>query len=110
MQVLNLNLYAKSALSLSQLRLVPKVGQWGQLCVRVFRYNKFTIKSNQTTQTPKIRITYKIIQVTTKRYKDTIIQDIQDRINHTLGPSMPQVALTLLGLPSLASTHSSTQG
>jgi hypothetical protein len=27
---------------------------------------------------------------------------------HTLGPSMPQVALTPLGLPSLASTHSST--
>jgi hypothetical protein len=27
---------------------------------------------------------------------------------HTLGPSMPQVALTLLGPPSLASTHSST--
>jgi hypothetical protein len=25
---------------------VPKVGQWGQLCVRVVRYNKFTIKSN----------------------------------------------------------------
>jgi hypothetical protein len=25
------NLNAKSALSLSQLRLVPKVGQWGQL-------------------------------------------------------------------------------
>ena len=31
--------------------------------------------------------------------------------NHTLGPSMPQVALTLLGPPSLASTnHKSTQG
>jgi hypothetical protein len=28
--------------------------------------------------------------------------------NHTLGPSMPQVALTLLGPPSLASTHLST--
>jgi hypothetical protein len=34
-----LSLYVKAALSLSQLRLVPKVGQWGQLDVRVFRYN-----------------------------------------------------------------------
>ena len=43
------------------------------------------------------------------------LQDIQIKYkiykiltNHTLGPSMPQVALTPLGLPSLASTHSST--
>jgi hypothetical protein len=34
----------------------------------------------------------------------------RDKINHTLGPSMPQVALTPLGLPSLASNHKSTQG
>jgi hypothetical protein len=74
----------QAALSLSQLRLVPKVGQWGQLCVRVVRYNKFTIKSNQTTQTPKIRITYKIIQCYNKyeRYKD--IQQIQDIQRYTM--------------------------
>ena len=37
------------------------------------------------------------------------IQWFQERYaNYTLGPSMPQVAFTPLGLPSLASTHSST--
>jgi hypothetical protein len=63
---------------------------------------------------PTIRITYKIIQVTTKykRYKDIqVIYKITKEItNHTLGPSMPQVALTPLGLPSLATNHKSTQG
>jgi hypothetical protein len=57
---------------------------------------------------PKIRITYKIIQVTTNT-RDTKIYNkykIYKRYtNHTLGPSMPQVALTPLGLPSLATNH-----
>jgi hypothetical protein len=90
---------------------VPKVGQWGQLCVRVVRYNKFTIKSNQTTQTPKIRVIQRLYKVYNKDEIYNQIQDIQEILtNHTLGPSMPQVALTPLGLPSLASNHKSTQG
>jgi hypothetical protein len=87
---------------------VPKVGQWGQLCVRVVRYNNFTIKSKlPKPQSIRIRF-YKIIQVYNNEiYKDIQqIQDIQEiQRFHTLGPSMPQVALTPLGLPSLASNH-----
>ena len=55
-----------------------------------------------TTQCYKVYKNYKIyksITRYTKRLSD-----------HTLGPSMPQVALTPLGLPSLASNHKSTQG
>jgi hypothetical protein len=43
-------------------------------------------------------------------YKIYNVQDVQDINNYTLGPSMPQVALTPLGLPSLATNHKSTQG
>jgi hypothetical protein len=93
---------------------VPKVGQWGQLCVRVVRY-KNTLQLNQKLPKPhKLELLTRLynLQKYTKmynRYKS--IQDIQERLsNHTLGPSMPQVALTPLGLPSLASNHKSTQG
>ena len=62
-----------------------------------------------------IRIAYKNYTSYNKmRYTRIIhhIQDIQIKYkverNHTLGPSMPQVAFTPLGLPSLASNHSST--
>jgi hypothetical protein len=41
----SLNLNEKSALSLSQLRLVPKVGQWGQLVFKGGLLQKFTSKS-----------------------------------------------------------------
>jgi hypothetical protein len=70
-----------------------------------------SLQLNQIYPNPKIRITYKLYKFTTiEIYKDIQwIQDIQERYtNHTLGPSMPQVAFTPLGLPSLASTHSST--
>jgi hypothetical protein len=61
----------------------------------------------------RLEVIYKLYKVYTTytRYTNDIqyIQDIQMYV-HTLGPSMPQVALTPLGLPSLASNHSSTQG
>jgi hypothetical protein len=74
---------------------------------------QYTLQLNQTTQSPKLRNTYKMfiqvykndhIQQIYNRYKITNqIQDIQEiERNHTLGPSMPQVAFTPLGLPSLA--------
>ena len=65
-------------------------------------------------KTPRLEL-YKQLHNVTKftritRYTNQL-QDIQKRLsNHTLGPSMPQVTLTPLGLPSLASNHKSNQG
>jgi hypothetical protein len=64
------------------------------------------LQLNQNQLPKPQRITYTVIQCynneiyNNTRY--TKIQDIQDRRFHTLGPSMPQVAVTPLGLPSLA--------
>jgi hypothetical protein len=69
------------------------------------------IKSNYPN--PKIRIIQRLYKFTTNEiYKDDTIDTryTRDKRFHTLGPSMPQVALTPLGLPSLASNHKSTQG
>ena len=53
----------------------------------------------------------KVIQIIQRLYNDT--KDTNDTIDTNIPhpkPSMPQVALTPLGLPSLASNHKSTQG
>ena len=78
---------------------------------------QYTLQFNQIKlpKPHKIRITYKIIQCYKVIQRCTIdtnqLQEVQERLsNHTLGPSMPQVALTPLGLPSLASNHKNTQG
>ena len=63
----------KSTLSLSQLRLVPKVGQWGQLSLRVVQLQKF-IKWNKLNY-PQTQ-GYNHLQKNTKCYNDyTIYKD-----------------------------------
>jgi hypothetical protein len=54
---------------------------------------------------------YKIYQYTSNRYKIHKFTRYQRNVNNSHPkPSMPQVALTPLGLPSLATNHKSTQG
>jgi hypothetical protein len=61
------------------------------------------LQLNQNQLPKPQRITYTVIQCYNNeiynRYKD--IQDTREK-DYTLGPSMPQVAFTPLGLPSLA--------
>jgi hypothetical protein len=75
---------------------------------------QYTLQLNQTTQTPKLELykcLYNVTKLTRASKYTNQVQDIQKRYsNHTLGPNMPQVALTPPGLPSLASNHKSTQG
>ena len=64
------------------------------------------LNQNKLPKPQGLELITRLYNVTTMRY--TTIQDIQrykiykrERF-HTLGPSMPQVAITPLGLPSLA--------
>jgi hypothetical protein len=67
----------QSTLSLSQLRLVPKVGQWGQLSLGVVQLQKYYNLNKLNYPQTKITITYKrikdvtIITQDTNRYKNT---------------------------------------
>jgi hypothetical protein len=72
---------------------VPKVGQWGQLCLRVFRY-KQVYNQIKTTQTPQLELLIQLYNVTTmrytKRYNIHKIQDIQERkISHPRAKHAP---------------------
>jgi hypothetical protein len=49
-------------------------------------------------------------QIDTRYTKVQDVQEMKDTSNSHHRPSMPQVALTPLGLPSLAINHKSTQG
>jgi hypothetical protein len=94
----SLNLNEKSALSLSQLRLVPKVGQWGQLCLRVVYYKSLQV--NQLNY-PKPQ-GYYYLQKNTKCYNYYTITKIQQIYKDTRSVSVQQfakhapIALTLL--------------
>jgi len=95
---------------------VPKVGQGVNYVLGWFNYQKYyNLKQTKLPQT-KIKTiqkngsvlqVYKTDRLVTKMHqvdtRYTNLQDIQEiQTIHTLGPSMPQVALTPLGLPSLA--------
>jgi hypothetical protein len=73
-----------------------------------------TLQFNQIKlpQTPRLELLQVYTSYNTRDIQRYTIDTryTRDKRIHTLGPSMPQVALTPLGLPSLASNHSSTQG
>ena len=74
---------------------------------------RITINSKPNYPKPRLELLnvrkFTSYQYTSSRYKIyKCARYTKDRTIHTLGPSMPQVALTPLGLPSLATNHSST--
>jgi hypothetical protein len=74
---------------------------------------QYTLQLNQLPKPQRLELLTNDYTMLQQRYTTDIqsIQDIQEILSsHTLGPSMPQVALTPLGLPSLATNHESTQG
>ena len=80
------------------------------MCKGVSLQDVLQLNQTKTPKPQRLKLLTRVIQVTTNEIYNNIqyTQDIQKIRIHTLGPSMPQVALTLLGPPSLASTHSST--
>ena len=80
------------------------------MCKGVSLQDVLQLNQTETPKPQRLKLLTRVIQVTTNEIYNNIqyTQNIQKIMIHTLGPSMPQVAFTPLGLPSLASTHSST--